>query len=146
MMLTRTSLLAAVLLAPLSVSAAAPGLFGQWKTSDGSVVRTLPCANALCIRIVRVAPTAPGKLDHNNPNAALRSRALCNLEIGTGFSISGDNAATGGLLYDPESGKTYKGSIDLEGDTLKLRGYVGIPLFGRTEIWHRTDAANNTCS
>jgi len=131
-------LLSALLLAPLSLSAADPGLFGDWKTADGSVVRTSPCAQALCIKIIAVTPTAPGTLDHFNPDPALRHRSLCNLEIGSGFTLAGDNQATGGRLYDPESGKTYKGNIDLKGDTLKLRGYIGITLFGRTETWHRT--------
>lgn len=131
-------LLSALLLAPLSLWAADPGLFGDWKTADGSVVRTSPCAQALCIKIIAVTPTAPGTLDHFNPDPALRNRSLCNLEIGSGFTLAGDNQATGGRLYDPESGKTYKGNIDLKGDTLKLRGYIGITLFGRTETWHRT--------
>ncbi len=138
-------LLALFLLAPLSLSAAAPGLFGDWKTPDGSIVRTLPCAQEVCIKIVSVSSTAPGTLDHNNPDPALRSRSLCNLEIGSGFEPSGDTEATGGRLYDPESGKTYKGNIALEGDILKLRGYIGVALFGRTETWHRTSTAK-TCS
>ncbi len=135
----RLSAFLATLAAPIRLCAtAAPGLFGDWKTADGSVVRTAPCAEALCIKIVSVTPTAPGTLDHNNPDASLRKRSLCNLEIGSGFVLAGNTAATGGRLYDPESGKTYKGNIDLKGDVLKLRGYLGITLFGRTETWHRT--------
>ncbi len=135
-----STLLAAFLLAPISIAAAAPShaLFGDWKTADGSVVRTFPCGDALCIKIIAVTPTAPGTVDHKNPDAALRNRPLCNLEIGSNFTLSGDNQATAGRLYDPESGKTYKGNIDLNGETLKLRGYVGVTLFGRTEVWHRT--------
>lgn len=131
-------LLAAIVLTPVSLVAADHGLFGYWKTSDGSVLRTIPCAQGLCIRIVSVTPTAPGDLDHNNPEPSLRKRPLCNLEIGSNFTLAGDTKATGGSVYDPESGKTYKGNIDLTGDTLKLRGYIGITLFGRTETWHRT--------
>ncbi len=138
-------IVALLLLAPVRLSAAAPGLFGDWKTADGSVVRTLPCARAVCIKIVSVSSTAPGTLDHNNPDPALRKRSLCNLEIGSGFAPSSDSEATGGRLYDPVSGKTYKGNIALNGDILKLRGYIGIALFGRTETWRRT-AAVKSCS
>lgn len=130
-------LLAALVLAPVSLSAAGHGLFGDWKTTDGSVVRTIPCARGLCIKIVAIAPSAPGNVDNNNPEPALRKRSLCNLEIGSAFTLASENQATGGRLYDPESGKTYKGNIDLAGDTLKLRGYIGITVFGRTETWHR---------
>ena len=124
-------------LTPLALSAADSGLFGNWTTTDGSVVKTFPCDRAVCMKIVSIAPTAPGTLDHNNPDATLRSRSLCNLEIGSAFMPSNGTEASGGRLYDPESGKTYKGNIALNGDTLKLRGYIGITLFGRTETWHR---------
>lgn len=138
-MVFRTALLASsLLIAPLSLSAASPALFGDWTTADGSVVRTFPCADTLCIKIVTITPSAPGTLDHNNPDPTLRSRSLCNLEIGSTFNLTGDSEATGGRLYDPESGKTYKGNISLKGDTMKLRGYIGVALFGRTETWHRT--------
>jgi uncharacterized protein (DUF2147 family) len=44
----------------------------------------------------------------------------------------------GGRVYDPESGKDYKGKLHLVDEkTLDLRGYVLIPLFGRTETWTR---------
>ena len=138
-------LLASLLIAPTPLLAAVPSLFGDWKTADGSIVRTIPCAQAVCIRIVSVTPTAPGTLDQNNPDPALRKRSLCNLEIGSGFAPSGDGEATGGRLYDPESGRTYKGNIALKGDILKLRGYIGVALFGRTETWQRTSAVRS-CS
>ena len=47
----------------------------------------------------------------------------------------------GGTILDPASGKSYKCQIDLESaNTLKLRGYIGIPAFGRTQYWYRVDA------
>lgn len=146
MTFARTYLLALLSLLPaLPLSAAASSLFGDWKTADGSVVRTFPCSRGLCMKIVTITPKAPGTQDRNNPNASLRQRSLCNLEIGTGFNLSGNAAATGGMLYDPQSGRTYKGNIDLVGDTLKLRGYIGIALFGRTEVWHRANGVK-ACS
>ena len=42
-----------------------------------------------------------------------------------------------GQIIDPKNGKIYSGSVWLEGDQLKLRGYIGISLIGRTQIWHR---------
>lgn len=43
-----------------------------------------------------------------------------------------------GQVLDPESGSEYKCNISLDGnDKLKLRGYVGFPALGRTQIWHR---------
>ncbi len=123
---------------------AASSLFGHWTTADGSTIVSLPCGGqgnqALCLRIERLSPSAPGTIDEKNPNASLRRRPLCGVEIGSGFHLEGESRATGGTVYDPLSGNTYKGSMDVNGDTLKLRGYLGISLFGRTEIWHRVSA------
>jgi uncharacterized protein (DUF2147 family) len=44
----------------------------------------------------------------------------------------------GGKIIDPKNGKSYKCYINLEGDNkLKVRGYIGISLFGRTQYWYR---------
>ena len=53
---------------------------------------------------------------------------------------------TGGSLYDPESGKIYSGKIALNPNgTLNLRGYIGISLFGRAEVWSRFTQAVGRC-
>lgn len=46
-----------------------------------------------------------------------------------------------GTVLDPENGKVYKGYVEVTTDnkTLKLRGYVGVPLFGRNQFWHRVE-------
>jgi uncharacterized protein (DUF2147 family) len=44
----------------------------------------------------------------------------------------------GGTVVDPENGKEYQGKIWTVGkDSLHMRGFVGISLFGRTEVWVR---------
>ena len=80
----------------------------------------------------------PSRLDLENPNEELRSRELRGLAILSGFHYEGDGRWAGGRVYDPNSGNTYKGTITLvDNNTLKLRGFVGISLFGRTETWTR---------
>jgi uncharacterized protein (DUF2147 family) len=46
---------------------------------------------------------------------------------------------SGGQIVDPESGKTYKCNITLspDGKSLKIRGYIGISLIGRTQTWNK---------
>jgi uncharacterized protein (DUF2147 family) len=45
---------------------------------------------------------------------------------------------SGGYILDPSSGKEYKCIIKLDGDDkLKVRGYIGTPLLGRTQYWYR---------
>jgi uncharacterized protein (DUF2147 family) len=120
-----------------SLAGAATGVLGDWMNPTQSVIRIYPCGNDVCAKIVRLSPTAPGKVDHNNPDARLRNRPLCGLEIGIDFRRIDADHLDSGHLYDPESGKTYKGTITSVGDELDLRGYIGIPFFGRTEVWHR---------
>jgi uncharacterized protein (DUF2147 family) len=56
------------------------------------------------------------------------------------FKFDGNDEWKGGDIYDPESGKTYRSYMYLkDSNTLKVRGYVGISLLGRTETWTRTN-------
>ena len=78
------------------------------------------------------------KIDRENPDPALRNRPVLGLVILKDFAYGGAWKWKRGTIYDPESGKTYKGAIQLtSGGILKMRGYVGIPLFGRTTRWSR---------
>jgi uncharacterized protein (DUF2147 family) len=81
---------------------------------------------------------APPRLDVENPDPALQTRKLLGLKLLQGFRYAGKERWTGGTVYDPTSGKTYKGTVTLiDHNTLKLRGYIGISLFGRNVIWSR---------
>jgi uncharacterized protein (DUF2147 family) len=116
---------------------AATGFLGDWKTPTSSVVRVFPCGSDVCVKVVKLDASAPETTDKQNPDAALRGRSLCGLTVGTGFHAADAEHLAGGLLYDPKSGHTYHGTIAVEGDALKLHGYIGIALFGRTEMWQR---------
>jgi len=122
------------------------GVLGDWETPKHAVVRVEPCGAEVCLRVVRLASDAPAKVDVNNPDAGLRSRALCGLVVGTGFQQDADGRLSGGRLYDPASGRTYAGVIAVDGDTLRLRGYVGVPFFGRSETWRRVAALSGACA
>ncbi len=111
------------------------GLTGDWQTPGGSVVRVAGCGEAICMTVVKVAADATESRDKLNPEVALRTRPLCGMRIGEGFHADGEQAASGGKVYDPESGKTYSGKVERRGDTLRLRGFLGVSLFGRTEVW-----------
>ncbi|HVS03730.1 MAG TPA: DUF2147 domain-containing protein, partial [Thermoanaerobaculia bacterium] len=79
------------------------------------------------------------KVDLENPDPKLRERPIVGLRILVGFRYA-DGKWTGGTIYDPANGKTYKAQMTLKGpDTLDVRGYVGITLFGRTTTWKRVD-------
>lgn len=75
------------------------------------------------------------KTDKNNPDPKLRSRPDLGLELLKDFTYESDGLYDDGTIYDPKSGKTYSCKMTIKGNVLKLRGYIGISLFGRTETW-----------
>ncbi|MEP9353422.1 DUF2147 domain-containing protein [Xanthobacter sp. KR7-65] len=136
----RTTLLAGIaagtLLAAPALAADPTGLW-QTPTRNGQV-EISKCGANLCGRLVSSdgIKADPALKDVNNSNTALRGRALKGLTILTGFS-GGPKDWTGGSIYNAEDGRTYSGSITLDGDnTLKLRGCVVAPLC-KTQIWTR---------
>jgi uncharacterized protein (DUF2147 family) len=77
------------------------------------------------------------KTDINNPEQGLRSRPVLGLEILKNFKYK-DGKWTDGKIYDPKTGKTYSCNITPKGQSqINIRGYIGISLIGRTEIWKR---------
>ncbi|HEY1603377.1 MAG TPA: DUF2147 domain-containing protein [Pirellulales bacterium] len=83
----------------------------------------------------------PGALDKYNPDLELRKRPFVGVEMLQDFTYDPKKKEwVGGTIYDGDSGKTYNATLWFEnGDTSRLsaRGYVGISLFGRTEVFVR---------
>ncbi len=78
------------------------------------------------------------KHDRKNPDGSLQNQPIIGLVFLKGFKFDGKKEWSGGTVYDPESGKTYKGKLWLENEnTLAMRGFIGISLLGRTEKWTR---------
>lgn len=125
--------------AGLAAPALAAEPTGLWQTpSRGGQVEISKCGNSLCGRLISSEglKADPALKDVNNSNAGLRDRPLKNLTILTGFS-GGPKEWTGGSIYNAEDGKTYSGTITLDGDnTLKLKGCVVVPLC-KTQTWTR---------
>src|SRR5690242_13900814 len=61
------------------------------------------------------------------------------LEIIRGMKPEGDNKYGGGTILDPRDGKVYKATLKVtpDGQTLVLRGYIGIELLGKNQYWTR---------
>ena len=78
------------------------------------------------------------KVDRMNPEEDLRQRPILGLVIVEGFEYFGGREWKNGQIYDPESGKTYKCKMRLTDESvLKVRGYIGFSLLGRTTEWTR---------
>jgi len=70
-----------------------------------------------------------------------KGQRLIGMTILKGVKSKGDGAYAGEEILDPFSGNTYRVKLKLKdaGETLVVRGYVGMSLFGRTQTWKRVD-------
>jgi uncharacterized protein (DUF2147 family) len=124
------------------VQSAAAEIDGLWITADGDGWIEIRTTDGQPGGFIKGSPQDPDNLrpprfDDKNPDPALRQRPLLGLQIVHDLRTTGDNKWKG-RIYDPNSGKTYKCTITLaDENTLKLRGYIGISLLGRTEVWTR---------
>ena len=131
----------AAALMQVASTAFAEDILGLWDTGE-SHVEIYACGELLCGRIAKLDEPLDEdgneKLDTNNPDPALQSRPLLGMDLIAGFSRAGKRKWEDGTIYDPRDGKTYKCVMKLQRDgTLKVRGYVGISLFGKTVVWTR---------
>ncbi len=78
------------------------------------------------------------KRDVLNPDPSKRNNLFIGTVIMTGFTFDNDKTWKSGQIYDLTHGKTYKAQITLkDSNTLKMRGYIGTPMFGKTVTWKR---------
>ena len=78
------------------------------------------------------------KLDDKNPNPQLREQTILGLIIMKNLKFKRPNYWHDGSIYDARSGKTYSLEINMPNNNiLKLRGYLGVSLIGKTTIWKR---------
>ena len=126
-------------------------IVGEWYTAEGkSVVEIYKCGELYCGKIIwlKNPKTDEGKekTDKKNPDESKRGNRLMGLEILSGFKYVGENSWKEGRIYDPKNGKTYSCKMKLDGSELKVRGYVGFSLLGRTTVWTRKPCSSNNQS
>ncbi len=118
------------------------GILGIWKTIDDvsqqekSHIELYMKSGKLFGRVINLLPNATTKVCNNCPGEK-NGKSLIGMDIIWNMSVNGSTWENGQIL-DPKTGKIYSCSLSLEGhDNLKVRGYLGISLFGRTQIWKR---------
>jgi len=88
-------------------------------------------------RVTEVRPGRTPKDLCNKCSGEYKNQLILGMIFLRNFHPDGDDWV-GGTVVDPENGSTYKGKIWAEGnDKLHMRGYIGISLLGRTEVWVR---------
>ncbi|MBX7056909.1 MAG: DUF2147 domain-containing protein [Leptospirales bacterium] len=125
----------------------ADAVLGTWTTQSGNArVQIYKCGSNYCGKIVWLRePNYPAgdamagqpKVDRENPDQSKRTRPIMGLNLVWGFSYD-DGEWSGGRIYNPEEGKTYSCTLTLESpNRLKVRGYIGVSLIGKTQYWTR---------
>ena len=110
-------------------------ILGEWTTQkQNSRILIFKQNNFYFGRVVW--GTGDQKKDEKNPTVELRNRDLIGLTILKDFQFNGTDTWNSGTIYDPKEGKTYSCKITVKDrEHLNIRGYIGVSLFGRTEIW-----------
>jgi uncharacterized protein (DUF2147 family) len=108
---------------------------GSWLTADHSaVIAIAPCGMGLCGYIAGIRldhPTDPQPRDW-------RGQPQCGDMIIAALPAADNPYKWRGTVTDPRNGSVYHATLTLREDgTLRLRGYVGVPLFGQTQSWTR---------
>ena len=121
---------------------------GLWKSIDDntgkakSLIRISESDGQLSGTVEKLF-RAPG--EEQNPKCdkcsdARKDQPIIGMTILSGLKKNG-NEYSGGEILDPANGKLYKSKLSVvdNGKKLQVRGYIGAPLFGRTQVWVREE-------
>jgi uncharacterized protein (DUF2147 family) len=137
---------AALAIAPALADSNSPA--GLWKNIDDETGKP----KAL-IRITESGGTLTGKIEQlfrepgedqapkcDKCDGARKDQPIVGMTILSGLKKDGDEYA-GGEILDPNNGKVYKSKLHLTdgGKKLSVRGYIGVPMLGRSQTWVRQE-------
>ena len=128
---------------------AADGLspVGLWKTIDDetkkekSIVEIYEVEGKLHGKVQKIFRPAD---EDQNPKCDkckgdMKDQPVIGLEILKKLKKSSDTTWNDGEITDPNNGKTYSCKIEMidDGKKLKVRGFIGFSLLGRTQVWEK---------
>ena len=121
----------------------AQSVLGKWKTIDDetgqakSIVEIYEANNKVYGKIIEIFDVARKNDLCKECSGSDKDKPIQGMIILRGLSKD-DDEYSGGIIIDPKNGKTYKCTISLESkDKLKIRGYIGFSLIGRSQYWVR---------
>jgi uncharacterized protein (DUF2147 family) len=131
-----------------AAQAASPA--GLWKTLDDktkkekSLVRIVETNGVYTGKVEKVIdPDAPKDAVCKDCTDERKDQPVVGMTIIRNMKQSyGDKAVfEGGDVLDPNNGKVYKAKLKLvdNGSKLEVRGYIGLPVLGRTQTWQRVE-------
>ncbi len=139
----RKCLLLSVVTILMTLSGNAQSVLGKWHSIDPdtgmheSVIEVYEKEDKVYGKIIQILKEEDKDKTCIECTGKDKDQPIQGLVIIRGLSKDGDEW-TDGKILDPKNGKLYKCYISLEEENkLKLRGYIGFSLIGRTEYWYR---------
>jgi uncharacterized protein (DUF2147 family) len=121
---------------------------GLWKNVDDvtgkpkAMIRITEEQGALVGRIEKLfrAPDMDQNPKCDKCDGARKDQPVIGMVFMSGLKKDG-NEYSGGEILDPDNGKIYRSKVTLidGGKKLSVRGYVGVPMFGRSQVWLRQE-------
>jgi uncharacterized protein (DUF2147 family) len=142
LMLGALSLLPATNATAAAPDTAPPPILGRWLTQprDGIIEITTAADGSYQGKII--GGNSPERTDAKNPDASKRSATLLGQIILQRLKLKTAGHWADGTIYDPDSGHTYDCSIEqVDADHLKVRGFFGVSLLGKSQLWTRYTGA-----
>jgi len=137
----KTFLTALLFIATISINAQT--IFGKWNSKNDetgkvdSVIEIYKKDGKAFAKIIEIKNADRKTAVCNLCEGKNKDKPILGLNILTGLKKDGDEWS-GGKILDPRSGKVYKCYIKLENDNkLKIRGYMGFALIGKTAYWEK---------
>ncbi len=123
----------------LDTTPTADALLGEWWTEgkEGRV-KVVKTSKGL-YEVVLLDGKDVDKKDENNPEPKLRERKLRGIVLMWNLRFDGEEYVDG-YCYNPRDGETYRVKMKITGPTtLRLRGYLAVPLLGQSQDWTRAN-------
>ena len=118
---------------------------GYWLTeNERAVIKVKNCDQGLCGSIHWIIEGGL-QFDEFNPDINRQEDPLCRRQIMSGFSqnASNPNKWGGGEIYKADEGNTYTANLTVLSESkMKVRGYIGISMLGKSQTWTRVSNKN----
>ena len=127
----------------ISFSMSSQTIFGKWNSKNDetgkvdSVVEIYEKNGKAFAKIIDIKNPDRKTAVCSLCEGEIKDKPILGLNILSGLEKDG-NEWSGGTILDPRNGKVYKSYVELvKPNKLKVRGYIGLSLFGKTTYWER---------
>jgi uncharacterized protein (DUF2147 family) len=117
-------------------------ILGRWKTIDDesgkavSIVEIYESKGKIYGRVAELLIASDRNKTCSKCEGSDKDKPVLGLVVIKG--LKREDGVYKGRILDPKHGRVYQCTLQLESkDKLKVRGYIGISLLGRTQYWHR---------